>query len=249
MTQTRQLSREEIYHYHENGYLGPFVLCSPDEMSPIRDRIVDEVLPTIGRGGNNVQSRHLDSRLVYDLCAHPAVVERMASILGPDLILWRSNFFIKPPAGGREIPWHQDANYWPIEPPVNITAWIAIDHVSVENSCMQFIPSSHKQVVPHIKAGPEMEFQEMADPAFIDTSQGVNIELEAGEFILFNERLVHHSDPNRSDKRRIGLAARVTVPFVVVEHERLFERHKVMVINGEDCLGLNQSMDVSMIGK
>ena len=75
----------------------------------------------------------------------------MASLYGPDLLLWRTNFFIKEP-GAKEIPWHQDFNYWPLEPPIIISAWIAVDSATLENSCLQIVPGSHRKVVPHVES-------------------------------------------------------------------------------------------------
>jgi ectoine hydroxylase-related dioxygenase (phytanoyl-CoA dioxygenase family) len=237
-TNTYTLSREDIQQFHQDGYLSPFTLCTPEKMDDIRPQ-VEKVLATDSPHSWREQSRHLDSRIIYDLCAHPAIVQRMACIYGPDLVIWRSNFFVKNP-GDKAIPWHQDRNYWPIEPPINITAWIAIDEARVENSCLQIIPGSHKLVVPHIKATEDMGFNEMADTEYIDTSKAVNLELKPGQFFLFNERLVHYSAPNTSDKRRMGLAVRVTIPIVKVDHDELFKGHKVLQLCGTDPMGFNE---------
>ena len=126
------------------------------------------------------------------------------------------------------------------EPPVNITAWIAIDEAKVENSCIQLIPGSHKLVVPHIDAPDEMTFNEMADPDYIDVGAAISMELEPGQFFLFNERLVHYSAPNISRNRRMGLAVRVTIPIVKVDHDELFKGHKVILLRGEDRMGFNE---------
>ena len=160
-------------------------------------------------------NRHLDSALIHNLATHPAIIKRMASLYGPDLLLWRTNFFIKEP-GAKEIPWHQDFNYWPLEPPIIISAWIAVDSTTLENSCLQIVPGSHRKVVPHVRATSDMAFNQMGDLEFIDTSTIVNLEMQPGEFVLFNERTLHHSEANRSDKRRIGLAVRVILPIVKV---------------------------------
>jgi ectoine hydroxylase-related dioxygenase (phytanoyl-CoA dioxygenase family) len=106
---------------------------------------------------------------------------------------------------------------------------------------VQIIPGSHKKIVPHVPSRDGMAFGEEANPAHVDTSNVVNMELAPGEFFLFNERLLHHSDANRSDKRRIGLTMRVTVPFVKVVQDKppLFPGHKVMVVRGEDNMGFN----------
>ena len=55
----------------------------------------------------------VDCRMVYDLYAHPGVIQKMASSYGPDLLLWRSLFWVKGP-GGPETPWHQDFQSWPM---------------------------------------------------------------------------------------------------------------------------------------
>ena len=49
-----------------------------------------------------------------------------------------------------------------------------------------------------MKATSEMAFGQMGDLEFIDTSGCVNLEMQPGEFVLFNERTLHHSDANRS---------------------------------------------------
>lgn len=238
--QDYQLTREQVKQFHQQGFLGPFALFPPETMDAYRDQIVNQVLTTDGPAGQP-QSRHLDHRCVYELCTHPAIMERMAGLYGPDLILWRSHFFSKEP-GGAEIPWHQDAHYWPLEPAINISAWLALDPATVDNSCVQIIPGSHKTIVPTTKTpnGMNDSFGEMADPKFFDAAQAVNMELQPGEFFLFNESTLHHSEPNRSRQRRMGLAVRVTVPFVVVDHSRLFPDHRVMVARGQDYMGFNR---------
>jgi len=241
------LTREEQYFFHDQGYLGPFALCTPEEMDAVRAYLDEDLFrdgfKTGGISGTGVQSRHLDDAVVYALCSHPAIIDRMASILGPDIAIWRSNFFKKDP-GGKRIPWHQDLNYWPIEPPVNLSAWLAIDNVTVENSCVQILPGSHKAMIPHIKSE-GTQFQEEADQSHypIKPEEVKNMELKPGEFFLFTERLLHHSEPNRSDLRRLGLAVRVTVPWVRVYHEQLFDGHANILVRGRDHLGINRLAD------
>ena len=103
---------------------------------------------------------------------------------------------------GAEIPWHQDINFWPIEPPVNVSAWIAIDEATAENSCVRIIPGSHRQFLPHQQAPGEMAIGEMVDPQSYDTGSAVDMELKPGEFFLFSERALHASGANTSQKRR-----------------------------------------------
>jgi ectoine hydroxylase-related dioxygenase (phytanoyl-CoA dioxygenase family) len=238
-----QLEVEEIDKFHEQGYLGPYTLRTPERMAAIRDHIEMVVLMKDGPNkASREHARHLDSRVMYDLCADTAITHRVASLLGPDIVLWSSNFWTKKP-GGKEVPWHQDINYWPLDPPLNVTAWLAIDEVTVENSCVRIIPGSHKKMLPHIRIEEGKWFDEGVDMSCVDESKAVDMELKPGEFFIFSERLLHQSNPNRSAKRRMGLSIRMTTPFVKVYHDQsppLFPGHKNIMILGEDRIGVNQ---------
>lgn len=239
------LTADEANLFRAQGYLGPFAAMSPDDMAAIRQHIDDELLTRDGPNPRTrLQSRHMDSPVIAQLACHPAIIERMACLYGPDLIMWATNLFNKEP-GGVEIPWHQDLSYWPLEPLINISAWIAIDRVTVENSCVQLIPGSHKAVYPSVESPEGMAFPTMTDPACVDTSKLVNMELEPGEFFLFNEKLLHHSEPNRSSTRRMGMSVRVTLPMVKIEQDisPLHAGHCAILARGRDTMGLNRLMD------
>ncbi len=234
-----RLTPEQVKRFHADGFLGPLTACSPDEMAAYREHI-DRQLPqtqSIGGGDPAWHNRHLDDPVVRELSTRPQIVGPMTSVLGDDLLLWRTNFFVKEP-GGKEIPWHQDRNYWPIEPEVVISAWVAIDRCTVENSAVQLLPGTHRKLIPHVPASDGMAFKEMADTHGLDFSEKVDMEMEPGQFVLFNERTLHHSEPNRSNLRRMGLAIRVIVPFVRVLKADS-PQHHMMLISGEDRMGFN----------
>lgn len=236
------LMAQEVRRFHEEGYLGPFRAFTEAEIAELRTG-VEAVLASRAPNGKGDHNRHLDQPVVRELVSAPAIVERMKAILGPDLLLWRTHFFAKDP-GGTEIPWHQDTNYWPIEPPTVVSAWLAIDPATAENSCVRLIPSSHRELVPHITAREEVSFREEADPNYFDPSRAINMELEPGEFFLFTERTLHQSEPNRSDKRRIGLSMRVIPPITcVLDYDG--PDHGVMALAGSDSLGFNRPATLS----
>ena len=237
-----RLTRAEVDFFVEHGYLGPYAAMSPKDMAPIRREIEDKVLSTDGPNPRSRgQSRHMDQPAIYDLATHPAIIERMADLLGPDLIVWATNFWLKPP-GGAEIPWHQDINFWPLEPPLNTSAWLAIDKVTVENSCVQIIPGSHRQSLPHTRAPEGVAFGKMADPSAFEASGEINMELEPGEFFIFSERTLHRSSVNTSDKRRLGISIRVTLPIVHVfqDSSPLHRGHTAILAKGKDVMGFNR---------
>ena len=235
------LSAEEMDQFRTQGFLGPFALCSPEEMGATRPAIEAVLASEPPHHRQKVHNRHLDHRLIWDLATDPEIIGRMQCLYGDDLLMWRTNFFVKEP-GAKEIPWHQDHNYWPLEPPIIASAWIAIDESTVENSCLQVIPGSHRRTLPHVRATADMGFAEMGDLDYLDLSQAVDLEMRPGEFILFNERTVHHSESNRSQKRRIGLAVRVVVPIVsVLKYDA--PEHALVQISGRDPMGFNKVVD------
>ena len=235
------LTRAEVDFFVANGYLGPYAAMSSAEMTGIRAEIETAVLNSAGPNPRRpMQSRHMDNAAVYDLASHPAIIERIAGLLGPDLVVWTTNFWNKAP-GSAEIPWHQDINFWPIEPPVNVSAWVAIDEVTAENACVRVIAGSHRQFVPHGRAPEDMAIGEMADPAAFDASRAVDMELKPGEFFLFSERLLHASGKNTSQQRRLGLAVRVTLPFVhIFQDTHLHPGHTAILAKGKDVMGFNR---------
>ncbi len=227
------LTAEEIRIFGEQGFLGPFPVCGEEEMAEIREPL-DAV---VAEGEGRWNQRHLDSRAVYELCAKPALLDRIGSLLGPDLALWSTRFRVKY-AATKEIPWHQDVIYWQLDPLVNVSAWLAIDDVDHENSCVQLIPGSHRETIPHAPSQGDVhhDFTLVADPAYYREETAVSMVMRAGECFLFSERALHRSSANASVRRRAALTIRVTTPRVKVRtpgHDRL------ILLRGRDDYGYN----------
>lgn len=229
-----ELTDSELASFHENGFIGPFTLCTPEEMDGFRTRIENEVLATTNKiYGHDLaigRDRHLDSRAVYDLVTNPNITGILARILGDDIMIWRSTFFFKPP-GAPETVWHaakvfQEFTDHPIlEPPdpddlFQLTTWIAIDEVTAENGPVQLVAGTHKTLKSEgrsdearAKAGDDVEFG--ADqkgffgydlnPDFeIDKSKIHTMYCKPGQFFIFDQRTLHGSPPNNSPNRRLA---------------------------------------------
>jgi ectoine hydroxylase-related dioxygenase (phytanoyl-CoA dioxygenase family) len=231
---------EEIDAFRRDGFLKCAAVASAGEMDVVRTR-VDACLAEPVHAKHPDVHRHLDSRTIFDLCAHPAIVERVASILGPDVLVWHSRVFHKrdddPP-----IPWHQDGVYWKLEPLVSVSAWIAIDTADRANSCVHVIPGSHHRPVLHERRSTTGRFGHHADPQHVDAGAAVAVELEPGEFFLFDTWLLHSSPVNTSGRRRTALSVRYTTPAVKVPTEALspsVHGYGVQLVRGEDRLHKN----------
>lgn len=159
-----QLSEEELKSFNENGYAGPFKLYSPEEMKVIYKKVRAQLLsrkyapydtPIDSSIAN--YDRHLDvSKLSEHIC-RPEIVERLRSILGEDVLCWRSEFIPKPP-GAEGTDWHQADTFehasgepqlvWPEGEEFGgcINVWTAFTEATENNGCLVFIPGTHREM-------------------------------------------------------------------------------------------------------
>ena len=141
----------------------------------------------------------------------PPILDLVEQVLGPDIILWGSQVFCKPAFTGREVPWHQDGEYWPIRPLATCSVWIALDPATPDNGCMRYIPGSHAagSVHPHRDAmRPDRVLGQEIEPTAFDASTARDDVLGAGQFSLHDIFLIHGSAHNRSARRRAGFVVR-----------------------------------------
>jgi chlorinating enzyme len=119
----------------------------------IQKQIIEPVKQQNLEENDYLHNRHLDNQGIWELFSNPELAERVASILGPHLVLWRLNFQLKPPLSDQKewnygwdtsFPWHQDCAYFQPSPNVILSAWIAVDEVNKDNGCIRIIPGSHK---------------------------------------------------------------------------------------------------------
>jgi ectoine hydroxylase-related dioxygenase (phytanoyl-CoA dioxygenase family) len=237
------LTAAEISRYRRDGWVGPFRALDEGSITTVRERIVAEVLgPDVDVASDRGQCRHLDNRIVFDLCALPAITNRIAQLYGPNLVLWRSHLWCKQP-GDEGVAWHQDYTHWPLRPMISMSAWLALDQATSANGCLRVLSGSHRSTVPTKVLRGDPVRDTVADE-YVDESRAVDVELQPGEFLLFSHRLLHTSRPNRSPYRRLGLAIRVTVPSVTVDHSRLCGgNHWNVMLRGVDNRGLNRLQD------
>lgn len=242
------LTAEELERYHRDGFVGPFTLCPPGKISELREQFAaifapddrDGAVPTmIAKLNSDMQKgfgRHHEFRFLFDIANSPAIRERVQAILGENLLLWRTMFFNKGPGSG-QVPWHQDFDDWELEPMIVTSCWLAIDEASLENGCVELIPGSHRNIYRMVKTeGHVLDgFPRMSDPEQIDDSNVVPMELKPGQFFLFNERVLHRSQPNNSDRQRLG----VTMRYIPTMVRTLDPSDRPILVAGHDAFGMN----------
>lgn len=170
---------------------------------------------------------------VAQIARDSRVLDAVEQVLGPDIMVWSSEFFVKEPHTDKIVSWHQDLTYWGLgETDGEVTAWIALSPVTRENGCMRFVPGSHHTaIVPHNDTFAEENLlsrgQEIAID--VDESSAVHIELQPGEMSLHHGRMFHASGPNTSDERRIALVVRYVKPQV---RQHVADKDYAMLVRG-----------------
>ncbi len=231
------LSPEAVAQYERGGYYFPVRIFSAEEALSYRRRL--EVYEAAS--GGPIQSNwrhkvHLLFTWANELVRHPKILDAVEDLIGPDIICWTSNFFIKEAANPGFVSWHQDSTYWGLEPPDVITAWLAVSDAPLESGAMKFLPGSHKMdQIPHRDTFDENNLltrgQEIA--VEVDESQAVDVPLMAGEISLHHVRLVHGSHPNATNDRRIGLAMR----YIPTHVRQVKVKDSAMLVRGVDKYG------------
>lgn len=205
------LPPQAVDHYRRAGYVSPIRVMTAAEAEGCRRKLeAAEASGRLPEGALRTKS-HLLLTWVDEIVRNPRVLDAVESVIGPDILVWGTSFFIKEPRNPSYVSWHQDLTYWGLEPADIVTAWIALSESSRENGAMRVIPGTHTmEVVPHkdtfaadnlLSRGQEVSVE-------VDEREAVALELEPGEMSLHHVKLIHGSDPNPSHKRRIGLAVR-----------------------------------------
>lgn len=166
-----RLSEAEIVQFNQDGFIGPFTLYEPEEMKENWKKVRRDLMDTskaiysgdkAQSGATNISNydRHFDVPFLGDHLCRPEIVDRVASLIGENLICWRSEFFPKN-KGDEGTDWHQASTFanasgkrqieWPEEDLKKhlggtITVWTAFTDSTLENGCLQLMPGTHKEM-------------------------------------------------------------------------------------------------------
>jgi len=214
----KRLTEEQQKFYHANGYMiGLPPVLSPQQVLELNDGL-DELMKLLRQGEDSKEIRewHESSRFLYDICTNDMILDHVEDVLGPDFYLWGSNFFIKPPRSSSTVGWHQDTYYWPLEPKISATVWLALEDVNEENAAMRVIPGSHKVgLLKHSRSSDTDSVLTLeCEGGQFREDLAVSLNVKAGAFSMHDDKLVHGSPANSSDRRRAGLTIRYSSTIV-----------------------------------
>jgi chlorinating enzyme len=214
----KRLASEQIQQYAKNGVVTPVAVLSPEETRRYLTAY-EELEKALGGHPRATQLSltHLYFPWAYELVTHPNVLDAVEDLLGPDIMVWSSSIFPKKAHDPGYISFHQDGTYWGLDSTQVTTAWIALTPSTVENGCMRVAPGTHREPIhAHVETHAEnnMLTRGQEVQAEIDEDGVLDVVLRPGEMSLHHVNIIHGSNANGSDRKRIGFAIRYMTPQV-----------------------------------
>jgi non-haem Fe2+, alpha-ketoglutarate-dependent halogenase len=218
------MDAQQVDRYRRDGVLFPVPVLDPAEAAGCRAAL--EAAETGLPDARRIPMPHTAFRWAWDLATHPAVLDAVEAVLGPELLIQATMVLTKPPGDPALVTWHQDGTYSGLHLTPNTTAWIALWDSTPENGCMRVVPGSHRQsILPHVTSqaanhllhgSPEVAVE-------VDESAAVDVALRAGEMSLHHSNIIHGSNANRSASRRTGFIVRFITPQAAVSQRPVLQ--------------------------
>lgn len=240
------LTASEIDHYHTHGYVIPDYRISRATIDAIKTRhaALVEKHPEFA---DYCGALFIQDPSFLEFAHDDEILDMVGQLIGPDIAIWNSSLFAKPAKVGSRTPWHQDGEYWPIDPLATCTAWIALDDATRDNGCLRFLPGSHKSqtLAPHhFNAASDIALPLELDADAYDENDAVFVELEAGQISLHDVYLMHGSEANHTDQPRRGMTLRLMPTSSVYRTDMnkspVDALRPVYLLRGKDVSGRNQ---------
>lgn len=224
------LSKEQIEHFDEFGYLTNVKIFEEDQVDILRQQLSEITDPEHPANElfyefNSNQSEDPDTVLFHslghwritegfhDALWNPAFVKPASQLLGDKAVrFWHDQLFCKPAGHGGVVAWHQDYSYWIRTVPMqHLTCWIGLDDATTENGCLNYVPGSHRWgLLERLALGGDMDalFDQLSEEQQ-DKIVPVPMELKKGHACFHHPLMVHGSYANKSKNSRRALVLNV----------------------------------------
>jgi non-heme Fe2+,alpha-ketoglutarate-dependent halogenase len=162
---TQGLTAEQVQFFTENGFIGPFDLYSEEEAPLVWSQAMIDMVTSENKPHDSTiinYDRHLDCEALSRHIAHPTIVHKLQSLMGDDIMCWKTHIFEKEP-GDSGTGWHQVEAFTVYNEAETVsypslryteestaatqelTVWTAFSEADKEHGCLRFLPGSHKQ--------------------------------------------------------------------------------------------------------
>ena len=206
--------------FEEHGYYAPIRILSEEEAAKSAQKYAELQQRMLQVFGEIHRFKlHLLVGWLADIVRHKKMLDIVEDLLGPNILCWSSDFFIKPAHDPGFVSLHQDTTYAGLTPYDGIVnVWLAFTPSKSANGCLQVVPGTHKLgQLPHTNTFAENNLLFFGQTAELgnEANQIAEIQLKPGEASLHHMAIVHGSQPNHSDIPRVGYVLRYIRPDVI----------------------------------
>jgi ectoine hydroxylase-related dioxygenase (phytanoyl-CoA dioxygenase family) len=208
------LTHEEVQQFHDQSFVVAGPVLSPARVEALREafdglssRWSDELGVSLERylGAVSQWTNIWREHPAFEAHLHePRMLDAARQLLGvDDLRLFHDHLIIKQPNGASgAVPWHQDYPFWPVDKPVALSCWVALDDVRRDSGGMRFLPGAHKD-------GEQEPVDFLAKPKDWGPREveQVVVEVPAGWGVFHSCLSWHWSPPNQSAAPRRAIIA------------------------------------------
>ena len=231
------LSPNQLKQYNDKGFVSPINIFSKDRANTIRKEIelIEEKMPgEINKSGR--YNAHLISPLLDAVTHDSKILDSVQSLIGENILVCGTTLFIKNPNEKGFVSYHQDAKYIGLKPYNWVTAWIAITDSNEHNGCMRMWPGSHKDnLKEHNQMFNEGNLLTRGQTVNnVPTDETTPLVLKSGQMSLHHPKVVHGSDLNNSNDRRIGF---VIQSYISTNVKQVLGQNGVQLARGSDEFG------------
>ncbi len=174
---------------------------------------------------------------VFDeIMRSPAVLDRVAQLIGPDIRYHASKLNTKTSAGGSPVEWHQDLAFYPYTNEDLCAVGVALDDCDEANGCLLVVPGSHLEpVIDHHVNGVMVG---AVPPDTVEENRVEPVIVPAGGISIHHAKTLHASAPNRSNRPRrllllqYGAADAYPLGLNTAYTDVTLERFEQMIVRG-----------------
>lgn len=206
--------------FEENGYFTPIDVLPASNFAGIVEKHDQLQRQLVGEFGTAHRFKlHLLVNWLADIVRNKTLLDAVEEIIGPDILCWSSDFFVKPAKDPGFVSFHQDCTYAGLTPFDGIVnAWVALTPSTKASGCLQVVRGSHKlgQLThQQTESDDNMLFFGQTIRREFNKADIVDMELQPGQASLHHMVIAHGSQPNTTDLPRIGCVLRYMHPGVV----------------------------------
>jgi hypothetical protein len=236
------LCDQEVEFFREQGFLSRPSLTAPEEVAKIRS-MLEELFKTRRGENEGTYSENIDASgdtkaVTASEILNPAnyapslrktkcfknALKIAKQLLGDDAFCFFDFSVLKKPVIGVATPWHQDEAFRDPQFESNeVTIWVPLQDVDVDNGCMQFIPRSHRRgILGHDSPNHDLSSTALECVDFFDKTTAAPCPLPAGGCTIHHPRTLHGTGLNLRDASRLAYIMVFSLPRKLTNKARTF---------------------------